>query len=258
MARKKSGKRRDDEAPDDAELHPPGTLSLDELPLDQDVDKRFADAEVFDLQERLHELQLLAWLDKRRVVFVFEGQDAAGKGGVIRRLTAPMDPRGYKVWPLTPPDQEEHTLHYLWRFAARMPLPGTITIFDRSWYDRVLGERVEGLATPEEWRRAYAEINAFERMHTCEGLTLVKFYLHIDKRTQLQRFKQRARDPMRNFKLGEEDWGRRKHWGGYQTAAQDMLDSTHRPDAPWVLVPANDRRHARLVVLRRAIEALGG
>jgi polyphosphate kinase 2 (PPK2 family) len=171
-------------------------------------------------------------------------------------MTALMDPRGYKVWPIAAPGEEERAHHYLWRFATRMPPRGTIAIFDRSWYGRVLVERVEGFCSEKEWQRAYDEINAFERMLTDDGVTMLKFFLHIDKKTQLNRFKERERDPIKHFKLGEDDWRNRKRWSEYHRAYQDMFDRTHRPDAPWLVVPATDKRHARLVVLKAAIKAL--
>jgi polyphosphate kinase 2 (PPK2 family) len=241
----------------DFEVFRAGTLDLGEIDLSKKVsDKKAADAEILELQEKLFELQVRYWLEKRRAVFVFEGWDAAGKGGAIKRMTALMDPRGYKVWPIAAPGEEERAHHYLWRFATRMPARGTIAIFDRSWYGRVLVERVEGFATVPEWQRAYDEINAFERMHTDDGVTMAKFFLHIGQDEQLERFKQREKDPIRNFKIGDDDWRNRKRWKDYAAAYQDMFDRTHRPDAPWVVVPANDKRHARLTVLRAAIEAL--
>ncbi|MBL8918964.1 MAG: polyphosphate kinase [Myxococcaceae bacterium] len=260
MPRKTKNRRRfSDKTPlsYDFEVFKPGTLDLDDVDLSVTAaDRKAADAEILELQERLFELQVRYWLEKRRAVFVFEGWDAAGKGGAIKRLTALMDPRGYKVWPIAAPGEEERAHHYLWRFATRMPPRGTIAIFDRSWYGRVLVERIEGFARPDEWQRAYDEINAFERMHTDDGCALVKFFLHIDQDEQLDRFKQREKDPIKNFKIGDDDWRNRKRWKDYHRAYQDMFDRTHRPDAPWVVVASNDKRHARLAVLRRAIEAL--
>lgn len=241
----------------DFDIFPAGTLKLDEVDLSAETDdKKAADQEIAQLQEKLFELQVRYWMEKRRAVFVFEGWDAAGKGGAIKRLTSTMDPRGYKVWPIAAPGEEERSHHYLWRFATRMPPKGTIAVFDRSWYGRVLVERVEGFASGKEWQRAYDEINSFEKMHTDDGATLVKFFLHIDPKTQLERFKEREKDPIKNFKIGPDDWRNRKRWDEYLTAYQDMFDRTHRPDAPWVIVAANDKRQARLQVLRRAISAL--
>jgi polyphosphate kinase 2 (PPK2 family) len=241
----------------DFEVHPAGTLDLEDTsPAGQVLDKKLADKELKELQERLYELQVRYWMEKRRAVLVFEGWDAAGKGGAIKRLTAEMDPRGYKVWPIAAPGEEERNHHYLWRFATRMPSKGTLAIFDRSWYGRVLVERVEGFASNKEWQRAYDEINAFERMHTDDGVTMVKFFLHIDEKTQLERFKEREKDPIKNFKIGPDDWRNRKKWDEYMKAYQDMFDRTHRPDSPWVIIPANDKRSARLKVLHAAIDAL--
>jgi polyphosphate kinase 2 (PPK2 family) len=241
----------------DFEVHPPGTLDLAGTSFGPKLtDKDQADEEIADLQDRIYELQVRYWMEKRRAVFVFEGWDAAGKGGAIKRLTAEMDPRGYKVWPIAAPGEEERSHHYLWRFATRMPSKGTIAVFDRSWYGRVLVERVEGYASAKEWQRAYDEINAMERMHTDDGVTMLKFFLHIDQTTQLERFKEREKDPIKNFKIGPDDWRNRKKWDEYLLAYQDMFDRTHRPDAPWVIVPANDKRAARLKVLHAAIDAL--
>jgi polyphosphate kinase 2 (PPK2 family) len=241
------------------EVYRAGTLRLDEVDLDEVAeDRKAAEAELFDLQEKLYELQVRYFLEKRRAVLVFEGWDAAGKGGAIKRLTAMMDPRGYKVWPGAAADEGEQAHHYLWRFASRLPPPGSLALFDRSWYGRVLVERVEGLVPAKAWGRAYDEINAFERMLTDDGVVMVKFFLHIDKATQLARFKLREKDPLKNFKLGEDDWRNRKRWGDYLEAYQDMFDRTHRPDAPWVIVAANDKRLARLQVLKAAIQCLDG
>ncbi|MFZ5444818.1 MAG: polyphosphate kinase 2 family protein [Myxococcota bacterium] len=241
----------------DFDVYPHGTLDLDGTDLSPKIDdKKEADEEISELQRKLYELQVRYWLEKRRAVFVFEGWDAAGKGGAIKRLTAEMDPRGYKVWTIAAPGEEERAHHYLWRFASRMPPKGTIGVFDRSWYGRVLVERVESFCTVKEWQRAYDEINAFERMHTEDGVTMVKFFLHISPKEQLERFKEREKDPIKNFKIGPDDWRNRKKWDDYLEAYQDMFDRTHRPDAPWVIVPANDKRYARLQVLKTAIDAL--
>jgi polyphosphate kinase 2 (PPK2 family) len=241
----------------DFEVFPIGTLDLAGTDLSgKTKDKDAADEEIEGLQQKLYELQVRYWMEKRRAVFVFEGWDAAGKGGAIKRMTAQMDPRGYKVWPIAAPGEEERQHHYLWRFATRMPPRGTIAIFDRSWYGRVLVERVEGFCSSKEWQRAYDEINGFERMHTDDGVTMVKFFLHLDPKTQLQRFKEREKDPIKNFKIGPDDWRNRKKWDEYTSAYQDAFDRTHRPDAPWVIVPADDKRAARLKVLQSAIDAL--
>lgn len=238
-------------------VSPPGTLSLSAVDLEASVEDHEAyEKELASLQERAFQVQIQTYLARRKAVLVFEGWDASGKGGAIRRLTSLMDPRGYKVWPISAPSEEEKRHHYLWRFWRKTPGAGELCVFDRSWYGRVLVERVEGFARPDEWRRAYDEINAFERMLTDDGVRMAKFFIHIDKKTQLQRFRAREKDPVKHYKLSEEDWRNRAKWGQYEKATQDMLDRTHRPDAPWHVVPGNDKRHARLEVLRRCVELL--
>ena len=238
-------------------VYPPGTLSLAHVDLEARADEDAYDKELSALQRRLFELGVELFQKKRRAVIVFEGWDAAGKGGVIRRLTALMDPRGYKVWPIAAPRDAERRHHYLWRFWQRMPEHGEIAIFDRSWYGRVLVERVENFARPAEWKRAYDELNAFERTLTDDGVRMVKFWLQIDRKEQLRRFRAREKDPFKSYKIGPEDWRNRDRWRQYERAIGEMLDKTHRPDAPWVLVPGNDKKLGRLFVLRRCVELLG-
>jgi polyphosphate kinase 2 (PPK2 family) len=238
------------------EVFAAGTLRLDEVDLGAATPKPEYERELEALQEQAYGLHVRNFVEERRAVLVFEGWDAAGKGGAIKRLTALMDPRGYKVWPIAAPRDAERRHHYLWRFWQRLPERGEIAIFDRSWYGRVLVERVERLASEAEWRRAYHEINAFERMLTDDGVRVLKFFLHIDRATQLRRFRDRETDPLKQYKLGPDDWRNRKRWAGYEEAIQEMLDRTHRPDAPWVVVPANDKRFARLAVLREVVKLL--
>jgi polyphosphate kinase 2 (PPK2 family) len=238
------------------EVHAPGTLRLGDVDLATKVDRRRYAKRLRALQEVVYRLHVKQFLDGRRTVVVFEGWDAAGKGGVIKRLTALMDPRGYKVWPISAPRDAEKRNHYLWRFWYRLPEKGELAIFDRSWYGRVLVERVEGFAHDDEWKRAYDEINAFEKMLTEDGVRVIKFFLHIDRKTQLARFEQRESDPLKRYKLGPEDWRNRKKWHAYEDAIQEMLDKTHRPDAPWMLVAANDKKLARLVVLEAVARIL--
>ncbi|HEX8910335.1 MAG TPA: polyphosphate kinase [Anaeromyxobacteraceae bacterium] len=234
----------------------PGTLRLDELDLSVTVDRRRYEKRLLELQRQVYARQIQNYVDGRRTIFVFEGWDAAGKGGCIKRLTALMDPRGLKVWPIAAPRDEEKRNHWLWRFWYRLPEKGEVAIFDRSWYGRVLVERVEGFAPDAAWKRAYDELNAFERMLTDDGVKLCKFWLHIDRKTQLQRFEDRETDPLKRYKLSSEDWRNRKKWNDYADAVQDMLDRTHRPDAPWILVAANDKKHARLTVLETCARLL--
>jgi AMP-polyphosphate phosphotransferase len=234
----------------------PGSLALEAVDLAAKVDRARYEKRLAELQETNYRNQVAHFLAGRRAIVVFEGWDAAGKGGVIKRLTALMDPRGYKVWPIAAPKDAEKRNHYLWRFWMRLPERGDLAIFDRSWYGRVLVERVEGFAKEDEWRRAYDEINAFEKMLTDDGVRIAKFFLHIDKKTQLERFEEREADPLKQYKLGSEDWRNRKKWGVYVDAVQEMLDKTHRPDAPWTLVAANDKKNARLAVLEAVARLL--
>jgi polyphosphate kinase 2 (PPK2 family) len=257
MAKGKRGGGRTSRAPGiDLEVFPPGTLSLDQLDLTADVAADEYRERLAKLEQRALVVQIRNFLRGGRVVVAFEGWDAAGKGGCIKRLTSEMDPRGYKVWPIAAPRDEDARHHWLWRFWRRLPERGELTIFDRSWYGRVLVERVEGYATSHEWRRAYDEINAFERTLTADGVRMVKIFLHIDRKEQKRRFAERAGSAAKRYKLGPDDWRNRKRWPQYQAAIAEMLDRTHRPDAPWVLVAANSKHHARLEVLRTVIKLL--
>ena len=193
----------------------------------------------------------------RGVALVFEGLDAAGKGGAIRRLTGRLDPRGYRVHPTGPPNDEERAHHYLWRFAQRMPGRGELVIFDRSWYGRVLVERVEKLCPRPAWKRAFGEIAAFERMHADDGCVIVKFWLHVTKAEQLRRFREREKDPFKEYKLGASDWRSRKHWRAHVEAADEMLERTHGPHAPWHVIAGDDKHYARIAVLHAVVERLG-
>lgn len=200
-------------------------------------------------QRRLHRLTERRGFQRRGLVAVFEGNDAAGKGGAIRRVTAALDPRRFRVRRIGPPDEAERTRPWLWRFWRGLPPPGCASLFDRSWYGRVLVERVEGLAEEADWRRAYAEIRDFERQLHDGGLVLAKFWLAIDKETQRTRFEAREAVPFKRFKLTPDDWRNRARWDDYAAAAEAMLAETDRPEAPWTLVPAVDKRFARVVVL---------
>ena len=192
----------------------------------------------------------------RSVALVFEGLDAAGKGGAIRRLTGRLDPRGYRVHPIGPPTEEEQAHHYLWRFAQRMPRRCELVIFDRSWYGRVLVERVEKLCPRTAWQRAFGEIAAFERMHADDGCVIVKFWLHVSKQEQLRRFREREKDPFKEYKIGASDWRSRKQWRAYVEAAEEMLERTHARHAPWHVIPGDDKHHARIAVLHAVVDRL--
>jgi AMP-polyphosphate phosphotransferase len=203
-------------------------------------------------QGRLNGLQRRALERQRGVILVFEGWDAAGKGGAIRRVTEALDPRVYRVFPIAAPTDEARAHHYLWRFWRQLQRAGRAAIFDRSWYGRVLVERVEGFATHAEWGRAYAEINEFEEELTEHGLVVVKYWLHISRDEQARRFDERARSPYKRWKLSDEDWRNREKWEAYEAAVNDMVAQTSTGAAPWHLVAANDKHYARIEVLKIA------
>lgn len=209
-----------------------------------------------DLQSRLREIQQAYLFSGDEAVIVFEGWDAAGKGGTIRRMSAVLDPRGFKVWPISAPRNYHMERHYLLRFWERLPPKGAISVFDRSWYGRVLVERVEGLATPKEWRRAFDEINDFERLLTDDDMRIVKIFLHITPDEQLKRFEARLHDPMKRWKLSYEDFRNRKKWDAYEHATNEMLERTSTKRAPWHVIPANDKKYARIAALKVITKAL--
>ncbi|MBK9974239.1 MAG: UDP-galactose-lipid carrier transferase [Planctomycetes bacterium] len=226
-----------------------------------DLKARLADKDEYEKRLRKAQLQLLLiqrhlYENKREAVFVFEGWDAAGKGGSIRRLVERLDPRGYVVHSIAAPSTEEKQVHYLQRFWSRMPGPGRVAIFDRSWYGRVLVERVESFATKEAWKRAYDEINAFERILVGDGVPVIKFFLHIDKDEQLKRFQERETNPFKKWKITEEDYRNRKKWPQYEKAIDDMFKETSTKCAPWHAVAANRKWHARVSVCETAVAAL--
>ena len=216
-----------------------------------------------EYQEQLDALQLKMQKIMRaylftgdRAVIVFEGVDAAGKGGTIRRLTSVLDPRAYKVWPIGAPNEIERAQHYLTRFWSRLPPPGLLAIFDRSWYGRVLVERVEGFATKKEWHRAYREINEFEQMLIEDGVRLIKIFLHISAEEQLERFRQRAHDPMKRWKLTLEDVRNRDKWDVYEAAIDDMIEKTSTMAAPWRVIATNHKKLARIQALTEIADRL--
>ena len=191
------------------------------------------------------------------VCVAFEGSDASGKGGAIKRLVAPLDPRHVRVVEFAAPTHDEKRHHFLWRFWPSLPGWGGMAVFDRTWYGRVLVERVEGFASEEEWTRAYDEINAFERSLANEGVVLIKFWLHISSEEQLKRFRKREKDPLKSWKLTEEDWRNREKLGQYKEAVEDMVARTSvEPDAPWHLIPAESKRYARVAVIETVIEEI--
>ena len=190
------------------------------------------------------------------VVLCFEGWEAAGKGGASKRLTECMDPRGYVVHPTAAPDETEKAHHYLWRFWRSMPKDGHIAIFDRTWYGRVLVERIEGFCTEAEWKRAYQEINNMEKNLADHGVVILKFWMQIDKEEQKRRFERRQEDPEKQWKITEEDWRNREKWDQYETAVNEMLLRTSTDDAPWIVVEGNDKYYARIKVLETVVNVL--
>jgi len=190
------------------------------------------------------------------VIVALEGWDASGKGGAIRRLTQPLDPRGYEVHAIGAPAGDDRDHHYLWRFWRRLPAAGQLGVFDRTWYGRVLVERVEGFCGREAWSRAYLEIPEFERQLVDAGLVLVKFWMHISPEEQLRRFRERAKDPLKGWKLTPDDWRNRRKWSVYFDAADEMLARTHSTFAPWTIVEADDKYHARVKVLEKTVDAI--
>lgn len=203
-------------------------------------------AELAELQQQLALLQQAMSRQQQSAVIVMEGQDAAGKGGIIRRIAWCLDPRWLHVWPISAPNEIERQQHWLQRFWQRLPSAGHFAVFDRSWYGRVLVERVEGFAPEAAWQRAYQQINQFEAMIQQEGIKLVKVWLNISAEEQLKRFRQRYEDPAKSWKLTEEDFRNRARWADYQAATQDMLQHTSTKDAPWFQIDGNDKSQARL------------
>ena len=219
----------------------------------------FADYErrLTSLQGALQLIQQAYLGTPERAIIVLEGWDTAGKGGLVRRLGWALDPRSFKVHPIAAPDEHERAQHYLQRFWRRLPEKGQIVAFDRSWYGRVLVERVEGLATDKEWRRAYREINEFELMLVDLGIRLVKLFLHITPDEQVRRFRDRLIDPVKRWKLSYEDFRNRARWSEYETAIEDMMEETSTKHAPWHLIPANNKPYGRIVAFRILADRLG-
>ncbi|SEE53807.1 polyphosphate:AMP phosphotransferase [Pseudomonas coleopterorum] len=226
------------------------------LDLSKQLEKDDYERQLIAEQARLAGLMRDKRMRRHALVAVFEGNDAAGKGGAIKRVAAALDPRQYHIVPIAAPTQDELAQPYLWRFWRQLPARGKFTVFDRSWYGRVLVERVEGFCSASDWMRAYSEINDFEEQLTEAGVVLVKFWLAIDEQTQLERFKEREQIPFKRFKITEDDWRNREKWSAYRDAVGDMVDRTSSEVAPWTLVEANDKRWARVKVLRTINDAL--
>ena len=229
---------------------------------DLDMDRRFEGSKkkyekrLAELQFKMLRIQQAYHHQGRRAVLVFEGWDASGKGGSTRRLTEQLDPRGFVVHPIAAPAPEPQGVHYLARFWRRLPHRGRIAIFDRSWYGRVMVERVEGFASPREWKRAYREINDFERLLVDDGVRVLKFFLHTTEKEQARRFSQRLMDPYKRWKLTPEDLRNREKRPGYEEAIESMFKKTSTVAAPWHAIEANHKWYARIRVLEIATEAL--
>ena len=212
--------------------------------------------ELKKLQKRLSELHNVIYWKKIPVILCYEGWDAAGKGGNIRRIARPLDPRGFDVMPIASPEPHELARQYLWRFWTRLPRTGHVCIFDRTWYGRVMVERLEGYCSEDDWKRAYNEINEFERQLTDWGAVVLKFWIHIDQDTQLERFNDRQNTPEKQWKLTEEDWRNREKWPQYEEAVDEMLQKTSTENAPWFIIESNDKKYARIKTLNIVIDAL--
>ncbi len=233
---------------------------LDGIDLDVSLDRDEYKERLVEAQLALRRYGLQLYERKRTLLVVYEGWDAAGKGGNIRRVTEKLDPRSYRVFSIGAPGEEARVHHYLWRFWNRLlpPEEKQVLIFDRSWYGRVLVERVEGFADNREWRRAYREINDFERQLTDSGIMVAKFWLHISQEEQLRRFEDRSKTAHKAFKLTDEDWRNRDKWPQYFDAVNDMLLKTSTPTAPWTVVESNCKRFARVRALETLVALLSG
>jgi len=229
-------------------------IRLDDLDQSKSLEQDDYKKQLKKYQLELLNAQLVLRERKNSVVIVVEGPDAAGKGGSIRRLTERLDPRLVRVYSIVKPTPEEYQHHYLWRFWTKLPPQGQIAIFDRSWYGRLLVERVEKFCTEEEWKRAYREINEFERQLADDGTIIIKLFLQVTKDEQLSRFKRREADPYKHWKISDEDWRNRKQWAQHNEAAEDMFEKTSTEQAPWVVIPANFKWYARVRVVKAVAE----
>ena len=247
---------KDDAAASPEPVPSPAVSLLDKAVVPADWNSDGYEKELDRWGDRLHMLHYETFKKKIPVLVLFEGWDAAGKGGAIKRLTGHFDPRGCDVIPVAAPNDTERAHHYLWRFWQSIPAAGRVAVFDRTWYGRVLVERVEGFCREEEWRRAYREINEFEEQQADFGTVIVKFWLHIDKDEQLRRFRDRENTPEKRWKITAEDWRNREKWDSYKTAVEEMLVRTSTRKAPWTVVAANSKEYARLTVLKTVAEAM--
>lgn len=226
-------------------------IRLDKTISDEDYKK-----ELYTLQNKLNSLHYELYRKRIPVIIAYEGWDAAGKGGNIKRITSALDPRGYEVHPIASPEPHEKSRHYLWRFWNRIPKDGHIAIFDRTWYGRVMVERLEGFCTENDWQRAYNEINEFEYELASWGAIIIKFWVQIDKDVQLQRFTDRQNTPSKQWKITDEDWRNREKWDLYEAAIDEMLEKTNTTYAPWVILESNNKKYARIKALKTVIDRI--
>lgn len=229
---------------------------LKEIKLNQSLEREEYEKELEELQDELSHLHNKLYRKKVPVIVAYEGWDAAGKGGNIKRVSAALDPRGYEVVPIAAPDRTEAAHHYLWRFWNHIPKDGHIAIFDRSWYGRVMVERIEGFCSESDWQRAYQEINEFEHELYDWGAVLIKFWLHIDKDEQLRRFNDRQNTPEKRWKITDEDWRNREKWDQYETAVDEMLQKTSTEYAPWHIIESQNKEYGRIQALHILIAAI--
>ena len=229
---------------------------LRDVDLSPTIDDKTYKKELKELQDKLSRLHNIIYRKRIPVILCYEGWDAAGKGGNIRRVAYPLDPRGFDVIPIASPLPHEKARHHLWRFWTKVPRSGHFAIFDRTWYGRVMVERLEGFCAEDDWKRAYNEINEFERSLTDWGAVVLKFWIHIDQETQLERFTARQNTPEKQWKITEEDWRNREKWPQYEEAIDEMLKKTSTENAPWYIIESNDKKYARIKVLRIVVRAL--
>lgn len=229
---------------------------LAEIPLDKAMEEAEYKEELKGYQEHLRELHNRLYRKRVPVIIVYEGWDAAGKGGNIRRITEALDPRGFEVHPIASPEPHEKARHYLWRFWTRLPKTGHIAVYDRSWYGRVMVERLEGFCSENDWKRAYNEINEFEKELSDWGAVIIKFWVQIDKGTQLERFELRQNTPEKQWKITDEDWRNREKWDSYEVAVNEMIQKTSTTYAPWHILESADKKYARIKALQIIVEEL--
>lgn len=232
-------------------------IDINAIDLSKKISRAEYEIKIKSLQLELLPLQLaLKNESKKRMIITVEGWDAAGKGGSIKRLVERLDPRGYKVYSIAAPEPNEQKRHYMYRFWTKLPLPGEIVVFDRSWYGRVLVEKIEEFAKKEEVKRAYEEINSFEKILVKDEVIVLKFWFQISKEEQLKRFTDRKLDPLKSWKLTEEDWRNRERWSEYEDAAQIMFEKTHTKHCPWHIIESNNKKYARIKFIQTVIDVL--